>query len=76
VQRGRWEEPRIFTEIQQAGAVGDAEMEHVFNLGLGMLFVVAAGDAHGVLDAVRATGHDAWSVGTITDGHGVVRVSR
>jgi phosphoribosylformylglycinamidine cyclo-ligase len=76
VERGRWEEPRIFAEIQRAGAVSDAEMEHVFNLGLGMLVVVAAGDAHGVLDAVRATGHDAWSVGTITDGHGVVRVSR
>jgi phosphoribosylformylglycinamidine cyclo-ligase len=76
VTRGRWEEPRIFGEIQLAGDVTDAEMEHVFNLGLGMLLVVDPGDAHGVLDAVRATGHDAWSVGTITDGHGVARVFR
>ena len=32
-------------EIQRAGDVGDDEMEHVFNLGLGMLAVVAADDA-------------------------------
>ena len=36
-----WEEPRIFAEIQAAGDVADDEMEHVFNLGLGMLAVVA-----------------------------------
>jgi phosphoribosylformylglycinamidine cyclo-ligase len=76
VKRGDWEEPRIFAEIQAAGGVTDDEMEHVFNLGIGMLAVVAPGDAHRALDAVRATGHDAWSVGTIADGHGVVRISR
>ena len=38
--RGAWDEPRIFAEIQQAGDVPDDEMEHVFNLGLGMLAVV------------------------------------
>jgi phosphoribosylformylglycinamidine cyclo-ligase len=76
VRRGSWEVPRIFGEIQAAGGVADDEMAHVFNLGLGMLAVVAPGDAHRALDAVRATGHDAWSVGTIADGHGVVRISR
>ena len=40
-RRGTWEEPRIFAEIQRAGDVPDDEMEHVFNLGLGMLAVVA-----------------------------------
>ena len=38
--RGAWEEPRIFAEIQRAGDVPEAEMEHVFNLGLGMLAIV------------------------------------
>ena len=41
---GTWEEPRIFAEIQAAGDVPDDEMEHVFNLGLGMLAVVAPED--------------------------------
>ena len=52
VHRGTWDEPRIFAEIQAAGDVPDDEMEHVFNLGLGMLAVVPRGDAFHALDAV------------------------
>src|SRR4029077_13390577 len=44
VWRGTGPEPRIFAEIQRAGDVSGPEMEHVFNLGVGMLAVVA-GDA-------------------------------
>ena len=51
-------------------------MEHVFNLGLGMLAVVAAGDALAAIDAARAAGHDAWLVGEIVDGHGRVQMTR
>jgi phosphoribosylformylglycinamidine cyclo-ligase len=35
--RDAWPVPPIFTLIQQHGGVTDAEMAHVFNLGLGML---------------------------------------
>ena len=45
VRRGAWDEPRVFEEIQLAGAISTDEMEQVFNLGLGMLVVVAATDA-------------------------------
>jgi phosphoribosylformylglycinamidine cyclo-ligase len=74
VTRGRWEEPRIFSVIQAAGEVSDDEMEHVFNLGIGMLAVVAEGEAHRALDAIRAAGNEAWVVGEIIDGHGRVVV--
>ena len=76
VQRGRWEEPRIFSVIQEAGDIPDEEMEAVFNLGLGMLGVVAAKDGYRALDAVRAAGHRAWLVGEIGEGHGRVVLSR
>jgi phosphoribosylformylglycinamidine cyclo-ligase len=76
VQRGRWEEPRIFDVIQTAGDVSDDEMEHVFNLGLGMLAIVAGPDAHAALDAVRSGGHEAWFVGVIEDGHGRAIIDR
>ena len=76
VTRGVWEEPRIFAEIQRAGEVPDAEMEHVFNLGLGMLAIVPADAALHALDVVRAAKHDAWLVGEIVDGHGRVRMER
>jgi phosphoribosylformylglycinamidine cyclo-ligase len=76
VTRGAWDEPRIFAEIQETGAVPDAEMEHVFNLGLGMLAVVPAEAALHAVDIVRAAGHDAWLVGEIVDGHGRVYLER
>jgi phosphoribosylformylglycinamidine cyclo-ligase len=74
VTRGAWEEPRIFAEIQRAGDVPLAEMEHVFNLGLGMLAVVPHDAALHAVDVIRSEKHDAWLVGEIVDGHGRVRM--
>jgi phosphoribosylformylglycinamidine cyclo-ligase len=76
ITRGVWEEPRIFSEIQQAGSVPDNEMEHVFNLGLGMLAVVPRDEALHAVDVLRSEKHDAWLVGDIVDGHGGVRMER
>jgi phosphoribosylformylglycinamidine cyclo-ligase len=56
--------------------VPDDEMEHVFNLGLGMLAVVPPDTALRAIDVVRAAGHDAWLVGEVVDGHGQVHVDR
>jgi phosphoribosylformylglycinamidine cyclo-ligase len=70
VRRDAWERPRVFAEVQAAGAVADAEMEQVFNLGLGMLAVVPGDAVPAALDAVRAAGHEAWVVGEVTTGRG------
>jgi phosphoribosylformylglycinamidine cyclo-ligase len=72
IRRGSWEVPRIFAEIQTAGEVADGEMAHVFNLGLGMLVLVAAGAAERAIDHLRSAGHDAWEVGEVIPGHGQV----
>ncbi|GIU85849.1 MAG: phosphoribosylformylglycinamidine cyclo-ligase [Acidimicrobiia bacterium] len=74
VRRGTWEVPRVFAEVQRAGDVADDEMARVFNLGLGMLAVVAAGDARGAVDAAVAAGHEAWVVGEVVDGGGRVHL--
>jgi phosphoribosylformylglycinamidine cyclo-ligase len=74
--RGTWDEPKIFAEIQRAGPIPDDEMEHVFNLGLGMLAIVPPDSALHAVDVVRAAGHDAWLVGELVDGHGRVRLER
>ncbi len=70
VERGAWEEPRIFAEIQRRGEVGDDEMEHVFNLGLGMLVVVPPDDAARTLAALRRSGHAAVEVGHLAPASG------
>ena len=75
LRRGAWDEPRIFAEIQAAGDVPDDEMTHVFNLGLGMLAIVAPEDRFATLDAVRAAGREAWIVGEVTEGRGRVTIT-
>ncbi len=74
VRRGEWPEPRIFGEIQVAGDVAPGEMEHVFNLGLGMLVVVDREEAPATLDSLRSSGHGAWAVGEIVEGRGRVTI--
>jgi phosphoribosylformylglycinamidine cyclo-ligase len=74
VSRRRWEVPRIFGEIQRLGEVSDDEMLKVFNLGIGMVVVVASEEAHRTLDLLRTEGHRAVEIGEIVAGHGDVRV--
>ena len=73
IDPGSWEAPRIFGEIQRLGEVSDDEMRKVFNLGIGMVVVVAAEEAHRTLDLLRTEGHRATQIGEITTGHGQVR---
>ncbi len=83
VRRGSWPCPRIFDEIAKAGPVAPAEMEAVFNLGIGML-VAVPGDAPAAspateaasqaIDIAQSHGHNAWVVGEIVAGTGQVHL--
>ena len=43
-----WDVPSLFQLIQQRGRIADDEMNRVFNMGIGMVVAVAAGDVAGV----------------------------
>jgi phosphoribosylformylglycinamidine cyclo-ligase len=76
LDRSRWDEPRIFGEVRRLGEVDDAEMARVFNLGLGMLLVVAAADVEAVLRALAGAGQPgAAVVGEVVAGSGAVRLT-
>jgi phosphoribosylformylglycinamidine cyclo-ligase len=74
VHRGTWEVPRIFGEIARLGPVAAEEMDRVFNLGIGMVVGVPAGDASSALEVLRAAGHQAVEIGEVVAGSGAVRV--
>ena len=63
ITRGTWLEPPIFGLIQERGAISDEEMFRVFNMGVGMIIVVAATDADATLDALEP--HGATRIGTV-----------
>jgi phosphoribosylformylglycinamidine cyclo-ligase len=61
-----WEEPKVFSWLQKCGNVEDAEMDRVFNRGIGLVFVVRPASANGVLSTIfAATGYRAWKVGEV-----------
>src|SRR5499425_793082 len=72
VDRGTWRPPAIFGLLAAHGGIGQDEMERVFNLGVGMVAVVAAHDAGRALDLLNRLGVPAWRAGEVTsDGAGV-----
>ncbi len=52
LDRSVWHVPPIFRLIQQRGQVIDDEMHRVFNMGIGMVVIVAPGDVDAALAAV------------------------
>jgi len=74
VERGSWESPRIFGELQRLGEVSDAEMAKVFNLGVGMIVVVPESDVYKALDVLRSRDQRATVIGSITPGRGDVQL--
>lgn len=73
IDPGRWEVPRVFEEVQRAGAIDVEEMTRVFNLGIGMILVVDAGRAEEVVTILDTRGHRVWNVGEVVPGEGSVR---
>lgn len=73
LHRGSWPGLPIFDLIRRAGQIDADEMAQVFNLGLGMLLVIAADQVEQVLSLL---GNGAWAVGEITshDGDAFVQI--
>lgn len=71
VRRGSWEVPPIFRLIQKGGAVSDEEMLRTFNMGIGMVVVLAPEDLHGVEHSLERRGETSFVIGTVVAGSGV-----
>jgi phosphoribosylformylglycinamidine cyclo-ligase len=71
LRRGAWEVPALFRLIQKAGAVQDDEMYDTFNMGIGMIAVVAPDELHAVEHSLERRGEVSWVVGSVVQGAGV-----
>jgi phosphoribosylformylglycinamidine cyclo-ligase len=71
IRRGSWTVPPLFRLIQKKGAIADAEMFRTFNMGIGMVLVVAPGDAAKTLSLFGRRGIRAWVIGEIKKGSGL-----
>ena len=75
LDRGSWRPPPVFGLLAAHGKIPAPEMERVFNLGVGMAAVVAAGHADRALRLLAGRGTGAWVLGQITGGGNGVRLA-
>jgi phosphoribosylformylglycinamidine cyclo-ligase len=57
--------PALFDVIARGGPVEEQEMRRTFNLGVGLVVVVAAAGAGQVIEALASAGETAWVLGAI-----------
>jgi phosphoribosylformylglycinamidine cyclo-ligase len=74
VDRSTWRPQPIFELVRTKGRIEDAEMESTFNMGIGMLAVVTAEDADRTLAFLAGRGIEAWQVGEVIEGTGMVQM--
>ena len=60
-----WPRPPVFDWLQRLGKVADAEMDSTFNMGLGMVAVVAPAAVQPAIALLRGRGVPAWEVGRV-----------
>ncbi|MFO0960474.1 MAG: phosphoribosylformylglycinamidine cyclo-ligase [Isosphaeraceae bacterium] len=64
-----WDVPPVFTWLQRQGGVPDAEMFRVFNMGIGMVLIVAEYHAEAIARYIRRdAGVPAWVIGEVVEG--------
>jgi len=74
IHKGSWDMLPIFKMIEAKSGVPDAELYQVFNMGIGMVSIVAADNADAVLKFIRAQKHKAWLIGEVVKGNGEAKV--
>ena len=60
-----WDVPPVFGWLQKLGSIDDAEMERVFNMGLGLVLVVKSEIADDVQATLAEMNLQNWKVGKI-----------
>jgi phosphoribosylformylglycinamidine cyclo-ligase len=74
VDRSTWRPQPIFELVRTKGRIEDMEMESTFNMGVGMIAIVAPADADRALAFLAGRGIDSWQLGEVVEGSGSVQM--
>jgi len=61
----KWEVPAIFKFIQESGEISDEEMREVFNMGVGLIFVVSKDDVEATMNLAKELNEKPIVIGEI-----------
>ncbi|PKN06217.1 MAG: phosphoribosylformylglycinamidine cyclo-ligase, partial [Deltaproteobacteria bacterium HGW-Deltaproteobacteria-7] len=65
IKKGSWPIPPVFNVIKEIGNVEEKEMFRVFNMGIGMMIIVADKDCKEILEYLELMGEKAYQIGFI-----------
>jgi phosphoribosylformylglycinamidine cyclo-ligase len=74
LERATWQPAPLFGLLAEHGTIAADEMERVFNMGVGMVAVVAGHDSGRALRLLAQRGVPSWVAGQITGGAGCARL--
>ncbi len=70
IEKGAWKVPSIFSLIQKAGCIAEQEMYRTFNMGVGMVLIVARNLLEGVREQLKEMELDSWEIGRVESAKG------
>jgi phosphoribosylformylglycinamidine cyclo-ligase len=74
IRQGSWEIPEIFKFLQIKGNMGNDEMFRVFNMGIGMVYIISPEYAKKAITSAEEAGEIAFNIGQIVKGSGKVSI--
>lgn len=74
VDASSWPVPPVFALLQEWGQVAWTEMYRTFNMGIGMILVVPAGEAEAVRKDLAGRGERSYVIGAVTAGERTVTI--
>lgn len=68
VERRNWATPPIFVFLQEKGNIDHTEMHRTFNMGVGLVLIVAKEHSIEVVQRLEEAGETAWMIGEVHKG--------
>ncbi|MFH1922698.1 MAG: phosphoribosylformylglycinamidine cyclo-ligase [Planctomycetota bacterium] len=75
IDRHSWPVPPVFAWLGRLGQIDEAEMDRVFNMGIGLVLVVSSYYAESIRHQLADCGAESWLIGRVEEGAGGVRWS-
>ena len=68
IKKDSYPVPAIFKMLAREGNIEEKMMYNTYNMGIGMVVAVDAGDADAAIEAIRAAGETPYVIGEVVDG--------
>jgi phosphoribosylformylglycinamidine cyclo-ligase len=74
ITRGSWPVHAVFQYMAEKGHISEQDMYNTFNMGIGLVLVVAQNDVKQVFKLLQETGENAYLIGEVVAGHKEVQL--